>query len=48
MNVKPIAHGTWQGYKQERRRGMDTCEECRKAWNNYYKKRRTVHAGNNS
>lgn len=35
MPAKPIAHGTWQGYKQEIYRGMETCPACREAWRNY-------------
>ena len=29
--LKPIAHGTLAGYQQERRRGVDICDECRQA-----------------
>lgn len=34
---KPINHGTNAGYQQEIRRGLETCEACRRARADYQK-----------
>lgn len=35
MKVKPIHHGTYGGYQQHLKRGVQPCEECREARNTY-------------
>lgn len=44
MPAKPIQHGTWQGYKQEIYRKMDTCDACREAWRKYCYERKEARA----
>lgn len=48
MPGKPIAHGTWQGYKQERYRKLDTCDACREAWRKYCYERKAAREGQDS
>lgn len=43
---KPIAHGTWQGYKQEIYRRQETCEKCRAAWRKYCYERKAARENN--
>lgn len=38
--LKPIRHGSTNGYQAERRRGMPTCPACRAAWSAYYRAKR--------
>lgn len=45
---KPIAHGTWQGYKQEIYRNTVTCDKCREAWRNYCRERKVAREGRSS
>ncbi len=33
--MAPVMHGTWQGYKAELYREVETCERCRLAWRTY-------------
>lgn len=40
--AEPIEHGTVKGYKQERYRGMPTCQACRDAWAQYHRERRVL------
>ena len=40
-----IKHGTWQGYKQEIYRDMDTCDKCREAWRAYCYERKAIREG---
>lgn len=37
--LKPVKHGTVAGYLAERRRGLQTCRSCRRAWRIYYQRR---------
>ncbi len=48
MPAKPIAHGTWHGYKQERYRKHETCDECREAWRAYCYERKEQRDANNN
>lgn len=37
---RPLLHGTWQGYEQERRQGLEICNKCRDAYNLKARERR--------